>query len=111
MLSYPDAYRSGYSHAGTNCDAELGAGFRACGAKTRLAHRSTRYGSLPIEKADLIGFPGGFSYGDDVASGRIFAMHTDSGSWTARGAIDRGRASSASVTAFRCSSRLAPARR
>lgn len=23
---------------------------------------------------DLVGFPGGFSYGDDVASGRIFAM-------------------------------------
>jgi phosphoribosylformylglycinamidine synthase len=27
-----------------------------------------------LERFDLLGFPGGFSYGDDVASGRVFAM-------------------------------------
>lgn len=27
-----------------------------------------------VAEYDLIGFPGGFSYGDDVASGRIYAM-------------------------------------
>jgi phosphoribosylformylglycinamidine synthase len=26
-----------------------------------------------LDQADLIGFPGGFSYGDDIAAGRIFA--------------------------------------
>jgi len=29
-----------------------------------------------LEEFDLFGFPGGFSYGDDIASGRVFAMKT-----------------------------------
>lgn len=78
--------------AGTNCDAELARAFELAGAKTRLAHLEALVTDPSlIEKADLIGFPGGFSYGDDVASGRIFAMHTRLGLMDSlRGAIDRG---------------------
>ncbi len=78
--------------AGTNCDAELARAFELAGAQTRLAHLEALVTDpSPIDKADLIGFPGGFSYGDDVASGRIFAMHTRLGLMDSlRGAIDRG---------------------
>ncbi len=78
--------------AGTNCDQELLRAFELAGAETKLAHLEALVKDpSPIEKADLIGFPGGFSYGDDVASGRIFAMHTKLGLMESlRGAIDRG---------------------
>ncbi|MFN3167130.1 MAG: phosphoribosylformylglycinamidine synthase I [Phycisphaeraceae bacterium] len=60
--------------AGTNCDAELAYAFEQAGASTRTIHlaRLIDEPSL-IESFDLIGFPGGFSYGDDIAAGRIFA--------------------------------------
>ena len=39
----------------------------------------------------MIGFPGGFSYGDDVASGRIFAMRARERLYERlRGAVERG---------------------
>ena len=63
--------------AGTNCEQELLRAFNLAGAETTLCHLDSLVKDpSPIDKADLIGFPGGFSYGDDVASGRIFAMHT-----------------------------------
>lgn len=78
--------------AGTNCDQELLRAFELAGAETRLAHLEALVSDpSPIDRADLIGFPGGFSYGDDVASGRIFAMHTRLGLMESlRAAIDRG---------------------
>jgi len=63
--------------AGTNCEQELLRAFTLAGAETTLCHLdSLIQDPSPIDQTDLIGFPGGFSYGDDVASGRIFAMHT-----------------------------------
>ncbi len=61
--------------AGTNCDAEMCRGFALAGANVELVHvdRLIERPAL-VESADLIGFPGGFSYGDDVASGRILAV-------------------------------------
>jgi phosphoribosylformylglycinamidine synthase subunit PurQ / glutaminase len=61
--------------AGTNCDAELVRAFRLAGAETWNLHldRLVRDPAM-LDDFDLIGFPGGFSYGDDIASGRIFAM-------------------------------------
>lgn len=60
---------------GTNCDLEVAHGFHLAGAATRLLHIDALLRDpAPIADADLIAFPGGFSYGDDVASGRIFAM-------------------------------------
>lgn len=61
--------------AGTNCDAELCRAFELGGATTDLVHvRALIDDPDRISQYDLIGFPGGFSYGDDVASGRILAM-------------------------------------
>lgn len=61
--------------AGTNCEQELVRAFAMAGATPRLVHIDAllREAAL-IEDADLIGLPGGFSYGDDIASGRILAM-------------------------------------
>lgn len=60
---------------GTNCDAELARAFELAGARATTVHLDTLIADpTPIDHADLIGLPGGFSYGDDIASGRIFAM-------------------------------------
>jgi len=60
--------------AGTNCDRELAHAFEMAGASASAVHLNELI-ERPhqLEKADLIGFPGGFSYGDDIAAGRIFA--------------------------------------
>ena len=60
--------------AGTNCDAELAYAFEQAGAATQTIHLS-RLIERPelVASFDLIGFPGGFSYGDDIAAGRILA--------------------------------------
>ena len=61
--------------AGTNCDVEMDRAFRLAGADPVTVHLDTLCKDpAPIKDASLIGFPGGFSYGDDIASGRIFAM-------------------------------------
>jgi len=61
--------------AGTNCDAEMCRAFESCGANVELVHVDRLIADpSQIDAADLIGFPGGFSHGDDIASGRIFAM-------------------------------------
>ncbi|WP_428389139.1 phosphoribosylformylglycinamidine synthase subunit PurQ [Mucisphaera sp.] len=77
---------------GTNCDRELAEGFRLAGAEPGFVHLDALIGEPErLAEADLIGFPGGFSYGDDIAAGRVFAdrlrrhLH---GPLTA--AIDRG---------------------
>jgi phosphoribosylformylglycinamidine synthase len=60
---------------GTNCDQELCRGYVFAGASVELVHlESLVKNPAPLAKADLLGIPGGFSYGDDIASGRIFAM-------------------------------------
>ncbi len=62
--------------AGTNCDAELCRAFELGGARVDLLHIDALCADPDrIKPFDLIGFPGGFSYGDDIASGRILAMH------------------------------------
>ncbi|RNC81970.1 MAG: phosphoribosylformylglycinamidine synthase I [Phycisphaera sp.] len=78
--------------AGTNCEQELLRAFSLAGAKTTLVHLDTLIKDpTPIDNADLIGFPGGFSYGDDIASGRIFAMRTRLGLVERlKAAVDRG---------------------
>lgn len=60
--------------AGTNCDAELAYAFEQAGAATEAIHISRLIASPElIAGFDLIGLPGGFSYGDDISAGRIFA--------------------------------------
>lgn len=61
--------------AGINCDLELGHAFELAGAQPQFLHlnRLMADPSL-IEQFDLIGLPGGFSYGDAIAAGRIAAQ-------------------------------------
>jgi phosphoribosylformylglycinamidine synthase len=60
--------------AGTNCDRELAHAFSLAGADPVSVHLNELIEKPEwFEKVDLVGFPGGFSYGDDIAAGRIFA--------------------------------------
>jgi phosphoribosylformylglycinamidine synthase len=60
--------------AGTNCDAETAHAFELAGATTSSMHLN-RLIENPRQLHDfqLLAIPGGFSYGDDIAAGRIFA--------------------------------------
>lgn len=61
--------------AGINCDQEMARGFRLAGAGVDILHvRSLAEDPGRLDRYGLIGFPGGFSYGDDVASGRVLAL-------------------------------------
>lgn len=78
--------------AGTNCDAEMVRAFGLAGAACDLVHLN-RLVAEPalLEQYDLIGFPGGFSYGDDIASGRVFAARLRERLYpTLRAAAERG---------------------
>jgi phosphoribosylformylglycinamidine synthase len=78
--------------AGTNCDAELVRAFTLAGATARTLHLESLCADPDrIDEFDVVGFPGGFSYGDDIASGRIFATRVRETLYPAlRRAIDRG---------------------
>ncbi len=60
--------------AGTNCDTELAHAFALAGAQPTTLHLSELIATpRTLNDFDILGFPGGFSYGDDIAAGRIFA--------------------------------------
>lgn len=77
---------------GTNCDQEVSHGFEMAGAKAALIHLDALIREPQrLDEADIVAFPGGFSYGDDVASGRIFAMKLREKLYPAlRAAAERG---------------------
>ncbi len=60
--------------AGTNCDVETVYAFELAGAETERVHinRILQNPSL-IDSYQLLALPGGFSYGDDIAAGKILA--------------------------------------
>ncbi len=60
--------------AGVNCDAETQFAFESAGARTDRIHIN-RVMENPglLDQYQIFVFPGGFSYGDDVAAGRILA--------------------------------------
>src|SRR5688572_21494693 len=60
--------------AGTNCDGETAYAFELADATPEKVHLN-RILENPRQLDDfqLLAFPGGFSYGDDIAAGRIFA--------------------------------------
>lgn len=78
--------------AGTNCDAEMCRGFEGAGAAAELVHLDRLIADpARLGAFDLVGFPGGFSYGDDIASGRILAMKLRERLYPAlRAAAERG---------------------
>ena len=59
---------------GTNCDKESAFAFQKAGAKTETLHVN-RLLEEPrlVDRFQILCLPGGFSYGDDVAAGRILA--------------------------------------
>jgi len=78
--------------AGINCDRELVEAFELAGANAVSVHLTTLLQDPDmIDEFDLVGLPGGFSYGDAVAAGRILAtMLSGPIIDRLRAAIDRG---------------------
>lgn len=60
--------------AGTNCDAETAFAFEQSGAGVDAVHIKKLFdGGVRLEDYHILAIPGGFTYGDDVESGRILA--------------------------------------
>lgn len=60
---------------GTNCDIELAYAFDKFSAKSELVHvNQLRDKSKKIKDFQILALPGGFSYGDDIASGKVLAI-------------------------------------
>lgn len=60
---------------GTNCDEETAYAFGKAGADARKVHINELRGkSVSLRDYQILAIPGGFSYGDDVASGKILAV-------------------------------------
>lgn len=60
--------------AGINCDEETAYAWELAGAKAERVHIQRVIDSPAIlDRYDAMTIPGGFSYGDDIAAGKIFA--------------------------------------
>lgn len=60
--------------AGTNCDRETAFAFELAGASAESVHiNSLLKNPHQLDDYQILAIPGGFSYGDDIAAGRIFA--------------------------------------
>lgn len=59
---------------GLNCEAETRAAFEQLGARVVLVHAADLFADpRRLEDCSIVAFIGGFSFGDHVASGRVFA--------------------------------------
>ena len=92
---------------GTNCDHETAFAFERAGGLARRMHvRALAEKPAAADDFQILCIPGGFSYGDDIASGRIFALEIRTRLADALVRFrDRGASCSASATASRCFSR------
>jgi phosphoribosylformylglycinamidine synthase subunit PurQ / glutaminase len=60
---------------GINCNVETGRAFELAGAVNEEVHLNQLLdGSRKLKEFDIIAFSGGFSYGDDVKSGKILSL-------------------------------------
>ena len=60
--------------AGTNCDKETAFAFSSVGAVAEFVHvNRLLLGEKKLSDYHILALPGGFSYGDDVAAGKILA--------------------------------------
>lgn len=60
--------------AGTNCDKETAFAFEAAGAQAELVHVNKFIsGEKKLPEYQILALPGGFSYGDDIAAGKVLA--------------------------------------
>jgi phosphoribosylformylglycinamidine synthase len=78
--------------AGINCDLELMHAFAAAGARPEAVHLEALVREPSrVDRYRLVGLPGGFSFGDDVAAGRIMGALMRRSVYPALvAAIDRG---------------------
>jgi len=64
---------------GINCDEETFYAFARAGAESRMVHvNQLRNGSEKLAGYQVLALPGGFSYGDDVHSGKVLAVELNS---------------------------------
>lgn len=64
---------------GTNCDAETFYAFEKAGGECALVHvNQLRNGAEKLSRYQILAIPGGFSYGDDVHSGKILSVELTS---------------------------------
>ena len=60
--------------AGTNCDEETAFAFKKVGASCEFVHINRLLSShKKLDNYHILAIPGGFTYGDDIASGKILA--------------------------------------
>lgn len=60
--------------AGTNCDEETRIAFELTGANAEIVYTQDLYtNKKKLERFHILIFPGGFSYGDDIAAGKVWA--------------------------------------
>ena len=59
---------------GINCEEEMAAAYELAGATAEIVHlNEILHGLISIHNYDILNFPGGFSFGDDLASGKVVA--------------------------------------
>src|SRR5688572_14927439 len=59
---------------GINCDYEMQHAFEVAGASAEIVHvNQLRSGEYRLRDFGILAVPGGFSYGDDIASGKVLA--------------------------------------
>jgi phosphoribosylformylglycinamidine synthase len=59
---------------GINCDMEMAHAFETAGASPEYVHvNQLRSGEAKLSDFSILAIPGGFSYGDDIASGKVLA--------------------------------------
>src|SRR3989344_2309532 len=64
---------------GTNCDEELYFAFKIAGGDPKIVHiNELRSKKENLKNYNILAIPGGFSYGDDIVSGKILAIELTS---------------------------------
>ena len=59
---------------GINCEIEMGAAYLNAGAESTIIHfNELMTGTYNLHNYDILNFPGGFSFGDDIASGKVMS--------------------------------------
>jgi len=59
---------------GINCEEEMAEAYRIAGAESEIVHLNDIFlRKYSIHKFDILNFPGGFSFGDDLGSGKVLA--------------------------------------
>jgi len=59
---------------GINCEEEMAAAYKLAGAEVEIVHLNDIFlGKYSIHDYDILNFPGGFSFGDDLGSGKVLS--------------------------------------